>query len=196
MAMNKHAEKKHWMALLVQTSVQAGWWGGRMGEALGKTPVSKLQQQSMNSQPPLWLQTVREQTSDTRLILGRGRACLSCGERAPSRLRNLPSPWPRSGYIIQGERSWVLFFWGVLNFLWLSHEQSAFRTQGRLWAPGGHSVWEVAFQRGHSEKPLSQTARAWLRCRSSHTVKGRAASLCYFPAHSCCKILYFQLKLF
>lgn len=36
----KHAEKKHRMVLLVQTSVQARWWGGRMGEALGKTQVS------------------------------------------------------------------------------------------------------------------------------------------------------------
>lgn len=35
----KHAEKKHRMVLLVQTSVQARWWGGRMGEALGKTQV-------------------------------------------------------------------------------------------------------------------------------------------------------------
>lgn len=36
----KHAEKKHRMVLLVQTSVQARWWGGRTGGSIRKTQVS------------------------------------------------------------------------------------------------------------------------------------------------------------
>lgn len=74
-----------------------------MGEASGKTPVSKVQQPSVNTTSLLCdprYPTLREGKPQTGSSFGRGRACLSWG--APSRLRNLPSPWPREESVIQG----------------------------------------------------------------------------------------------
>lgn len=108
----KHAEKKHWMILLVQTSVQARWWGGRMGEALGKTQVSSSAPtvNEHNQAYSVISQTVRKRTYYFPSQAGGGSGIIYPLEnwrpcQGPTKLRLghfPPSTWHQDRHGIEG----------------------------------------------------------------------------------------------
>lgn len=143
----KHAEKKHRMVLLVQTSVQARWWGGRMREASGKTQVSSSAPtvNEHNQAYSVISQTVRKRTyylsfqaggvSSSTYPLENWSLC-----QGPTKLWQVIFPPLSHGidnsYGTKGATK-SYFLWGFLNLLPLlqhfkSHEQNASQTQSRL----------------------------------------------------------------